>query len=107
VKPILLTDGVVVNTTVRGDNNGVPVLPVDDECVRRTRHLLLCLLRRSTVRDLILGVEADFRGSGVFGKYRATVLDGSSHVVVGRNVDAHADLVDGDLELLDGRTTKD
>jgi hypothetical protein len=106
VERILLTDGVVVNTTVRGGNNGVPVLPVDDPCVRRTRHLLLCLLWGSRVRGIILGVEADFRGSGVFGKYRATVLDSSSHVVVGRNVEAHADLADGGLELLDGRTTK-
>jgi hypothetical protein len=102
----LLTDGVVVDTRVRSDDNRVPVLSIEDECVRRTRDLLLCLLWGSRVRGLILGVEADCRGrSGVFGEHRATTLDKSNHIVVGQNVDAQVELADGSLELLSvGRT---
>jgi hypothetical protein len=101
----LLTDGVVVDTRVRSDDNRVPVLSVEDECVRRTRDLLLCLLWGSRVRGLILGVEADWGRSGVFGEHRATTLDKSNHVVVGQNVDAQVELANGSLELLSvGRT---
>jgi hypothetical protein len=97
---MLLTDSVVVNTRVCGDNSRVPVLPVDDECVRRTRDLLLGLLWGSRVRGLMLRVETDFRRGGVLGEDRAAILDRGSHDVVGKNVDAQVDLADGGLEVL-------
>ena len=100
MKLMLLTDSVVVNARVCADNSRVPLLPVDDECVRRTRDLLLRLLRGGRVRGLTLGVETNFRRGGVLGEYRAATLDRSSDDVVGKNVDAHINLVDGGLEVL-------
>jgi hypothetical protein len=97
---MLLTDVVVVSTRVCGDNSRVPLTPVDDEGVRRTRDLLLRLLWGSRVRGLILGVETDFRRGDVFGEDRAAILDRGSHDVVGKNVDAQVDLADGGLEVL-------
>ena len=96
----MLTDGVVVNAGIRGDDDGVPILSVNDECVRRTCDLLLRLLGGKRVRGLIFGADNDFRGSGIFGEYRAAVLDRSSHDVVVKNVDAQVDLADGSLEVL-------
>jgi hypothetical protein len=97
---MLLTDVVVVSTRVCGDNSRVPLTPVDDEGVWRTRDLLLRLLWGSRVRGLILGVETDFRRGDVFGEDRAAILDRGSHDVVGKNVDAQIDLADGGLEVL-------
>ena len=78
----------------------VPLLAVDDEGVRGTRHLLLGLGRDCIEHEFILGVMLRWRRGSIGDGDRAVVLDRSSHDVVGEKVDAQIHLADLGLEVL-------
>ena len=85
---------------VFGRHGRVPLLAVDDESVRRARHLLLGLSRGRIEHELILRLMLRWRRGSIGEGDRAVVLDRGSHEVVGEKVDAQVDLTDLGLEVL-------
>jgi hypothetical protein len=96
-----------VQARIFGHHGRVPLLAVDDEGVRRTRHLLLRLGRDGIDHELIVGVVLRWRRSSVCDEDRAVVLDRSSHEVVGEKVDAQVHLADLGVEVLTEMLTAD